>query len=151
MKITGKIKWERKSTDSFVQGKYSRVHQWEFDGGMKLSASASPEIVKEPLSDPALIDPEEAFITSISSCHMLFFLSFAAKQKIIIDNYEDYPEAVMGKNDDGKIAILSITLSPKIIFGGNNIPNEEMLKQLHKISHENCFLANSIKTKININ
>jgi organic hydroperoxide reductase OsmC/OhrA len=150
MKINAKILWHRSPEEKFLDGNYRRVHNWILDGGMRIEASSSPEIIPMPMSDPSLIDPEEAFIASIASCHMLFFLSIAAKKKFIIENYEDNPEAIMGNNNEGKMAILSLILQPKVTFAGTNIPAEDNIKLIHELAHSNCFLANSIRTKISI-
>ena len=150
MKINAKILWQRSQGEKFLDGNYRRVHKWILDGGMRIEASSSPEIVPTPMSDPSLIDPEEAYILSIASCHMLFFLSIAAKKKFIIEQYQDNPEAIMGKNDEGKMAVLSLTLHPKVTFAGTNIPEEDNIKLIHELAHSNCFLANSVKTKISI-
>lgn len=150
MKISTNIIWNRKKEENFLDGRYQRTHQWKMKGGMMLNASASPEIVPIPMSDPALIDPEEAFISSVSSCHMLFFLSIAAKKKMIVDSYQDNPIATIGKNENGKMAVRSITLQPKVVFGTGKKPNEAMINRIHQIAHSNCFLANSITTKITI-
>lgn len=150
MKVKTKIIWRRAPVENFLDGNYKRTHQWIMEGGMVIQASASPEIVPIPMSDPALIDPEEGYLSSISSCHMLFFLSIAAKKKWIIDRYEDAPIARLGKNNNGKMAILEITLQPKIVFKGLDQPKQEVVNRIHRIAHSNCFLANSINTKITI-
>jgi organic hydroperoxide reductase OsmC/OhrA len=150
MKYTATISWSKSPNEIFTDGKYSRVHQWKFDGGMAFKASASPHIVPLPMSDESLIDPEEAFIASISSCHMLFFLSFCARQKLILTHYEDNAEGIMGAGDDGTKQMLSVTLSPKLQFEGNALPTKEILHQLHEMAHANCFIANSVKTKIEV-
>jgi organic hydroperoxide reductase OsmC/OhrA len=150
MKYTTTISWEKSATELFLDGKYSRVHQWLFDGGMQLNASSSPHIVPVPMSDASLIDPEEAFIASLSSCHMLFFLSFCAKQKFVVSKYEDQAEGILGEDENGKKQMLSVTLQPVIQFEGDQTPSSETLHQLHELSHENCFIANSVKTKIEI-
>lgn len=150
MKHTATVTWKRPANELFVDGKYSRVHQWKFDGGMQFNASASPHVVPVPMSDPSFIDPEEAFIASISSCHMLFFLFYCAKQKYIVSCYEDKAEGILAKGEDGKEQMLNVTLHPIIKFEGDNSPSEEALSQLHELSHESCFIANSVKTKINI-
>lgn len=150
MKIKSKILWTRNPEEIFLNGKYKRVHQWIFDGGFTLNASSSPEIVPLSMSDPALIDPEEAFITGISSCHMLFFLSIAAKKKLMVKCYEDNPTAVLGKNEAEELAIISLILKPKVRFEGSRIPDEATIQTLHELAHSQCFLANSIKTKITI-
>jgi organic hydroperoxide reductase OsmC/OhrA len=150
MKYFATISWTKSSNEVFTDGKYSRVHHWKFDGGMEINASASPHIVPAPLSDPAWIDPEEAFIASISSCHMLFFLSFCAKQKYIITHYEDKAEGILGDGEDGKKQMVSVTLRPTIKFEADRSPSAETLSWLHAQAHENCFIANSVKTKIEV-
>jgi organic hydroperoxide reductase OsmC/OhrA len=150
MKSFATICWTKASNESFLDGKYSRVHQWLFDGGVQLNASSSPHIVPLPMSDAALIDPEEAFIASISSCHMLFFLSFCAKHKYIVSYYEDHAEGILGADEHGKKQMLSAALRPTVKFEGDELPSREILHQLHELAHENCFIANSVKTKIEI-
>jgi organic hydroperoxide reductase OsmC/OhrA len=150
MKHTATISWARTADEVFTDGKYSRVHRWKFDGGAELNASASPHVVPIPLSDPSLVDPEEAFIASIASCHMLFFLSFCARQKYIIKDYEDRAEGILDSGDDGKKQITSVKLHPVVSFEGENLPSDETIRQLHELAHENCFIANSVKTKIEV-
>lgn len=148
MRIQTKILWNRQLEEPFLDGNYKRNHQWILDGGSIINASSSPEVVPIPMSDPTLIDPEEAFISSISSCHMLFFLAIAARKKFIVDTYEDNPKAEMGKMENNRTAMLTITLQPKITFTEDNYPTEKMVDRIHKIAHANCFLANSVNTKI---
>jgi len=150
MKYTATVSWARSANEVFIDGKYSRVHQWLFDGGMRFNASASPSVVPFPMSDASVIDPEEAFIASLSSCHMLFFLSFCARQKYIVARYHDNAEGMLGKGEDGKEQMLSVTLYPKVEFEGDQSPSGEVLAHLHELAHENCFIANSVKTKIKI-
>lgn len=150
MEIKSKIVWTRKPEEAFLDGKYKRIHQWIFEGGLRLNASSSPEIVPLPMSDPALIDPEEAFITSVASCHMLFFLSIAAKKKFVLNYYEDSPTAILGKNKDGNLSIRSLVLNPLVTFEGARVPDETAIHQLHELAHSNCFIANSINTQITI-
>lgn len=150
MKITAGINWTNDGSGSFTTGQYSRVHCWSFDGGVRLAASSSPEVVPLPFSDPSLIDPEEAFLASISACHMLFFLSIASKRKFIVRNYEDSAVGMMGMNDEGKKAFTGIELHPKIEFDPGNIPGEEIIQKMHELAHASCFLANSIKAAISI-
>lgn len=150
MKYTATINWTKQADEVFTDGKYSRVHRWSFDGGMKFNASASPSVVPLPMSDASLIDPEEAFIASISSCHMLFFLSFCARQKHVVIYYEDKAEGTMGDGEDGKKQMLSVTLHPIVKFAEDRSPTEEILSHLHELAHESCFIANSIKTKITV-
>jgi len=150
MKISTNIIWNKGKAENFLDGRYRRTHQWRMEGGMTLNVSASPEIVPIPMSDPTLIDPEEAFLSSVSSCHMLFFLSIAAKKKLIVDSYQDNPIAIMGKNENGKMAVSSIILQPKVVFGPGKEADDVMVNRIHQIAHANCFLANSINTKITI-
>ena len=150
MKYTATTRWTKSVDEIFTDGKYSRVHQWLFDGGMEFNASASPHIVPLPMSDASLIDPEEAFIASISSCHMLFFLSFCAKQKFIVTHYEDNAEGILGEGEDGKQQMISVMLYPVVQFEEGKSPSGETLHHLHELAHESCFIANSIKTKIEV-
>jgi organic hydroperoxide reductase OsmC/OhrA len=150
MKYTATISWARTADEVFTDGKYSRVHHWKFDGGAELDASASPHVVPIPQSDPSLVDPEEAFIASIASCHMLFFLSFCAREKFVIKDYEDRAEGILDSGEDGKKQIIRVILHPVVLFEGENLPSKESIRQLHELAHENCFIANSVKTKIEV-
>jgi len=150
MNYTATISWQKQPAEEFEKGRYSRAHQWIFDGGMKIAASASPTIVPVPMSDPSLIDPEEAFLASLSSCHLLFFLSIAAKKKLIVEKYEDHVQGTMGENEEGKMAMLTVTLNPEISFSGENKPSQETIREIHEFAHESCYIANSVKTKIEI-
>ena len=141
------IKWQRTSPD-FLTGRYSREHTWTFDGGITVPASASPSVVPVPFSNPAHVDPEEAFVASISSCHMLTFLYVASKQGFQVDSYEDESIGVMTKNEKGVPWVSLVTLNPKIIYGGAKLPAPADEKQLHHLAHEQCFIANSIKTEV---
>ena len=149
MKYTATINWTKSPAENFEDGKYSRVHQWIFDGGMQFNASSSPHIVPVPMSDASFIDPEEAFVASIASCHMLFFLSFCAKRKYIVTHYEDSAEGILDKADDGRMQMTNVTLHPVVKFEGES-PSEDTVLLLHEMAHNNCFIANSVKTKINI-
>jgi organic hydroperoxide reductase OsmC/OhrA len=141
------IKWQRTSPD-FLKGRYSREHTWTFDGGVVLPASSSPSVVPVPYSNPALVDPEEAFIASISSCHMLTFLYVAAKQGFQIDRYEDESIGRLTKNEKGVPWVSLVTLNPEIVYSGDKLPTPEEVKHLHHLAHEQCFIANSIKTEV---
>lgn len=143
------IKWKRTSPD-FLRGKYSREHTWTFDGGAAVPASASPHVVPTPWSNPACVDPEEAFIASISSCHMLTFLYLAAKEGFQIDSYEDEAVGSMSKNEKGVPWVSSIVLNPKIVYSGDKIPTATEQDRLHHLAHEQCFIANSVKTEITV-
>lgn len=143
------VKWNRNG-DDFLANKYSRAHTWQFDGGIEVSASASPHIVPLPWSREENVDPEEAFVAALSSCHMLFFLSIAVELGIEIESYMDNAVGKMSKNEQGKIAITQVTLNPQIEFSGNTIPDKDTVDSIHQQAHEQCFLANSVTTKINI-
>ena len=141
------VSWQRGEQD-FLSNTYSRGHLWRFDGGVEVPASASPHIVPLPWSVEANVDPEEAFIASLSSCHMLFFLSIAAKQRFVVEQYVDDAIGVMEKNSEGKIAMTRVRLRPRVEFSGERIPSREQLEKLHHLAHESCFIANSVKTEV---
>ncbi len=140
------ISWAKSESEIFTDNKYSRAHSWQFDGGALVPASSSPHVVPLPFSIEANVDPEEAFVASLSSCHMLWFLYLAAEQGYIVDDYRDGAVGVMAKNDEGKLAMTEVTLRPVVT---SNIP-EHKLEGLHHKAHEECFLANSVKTEITI-
>ena len=144
------IRWIRKNDEAFAKGRYSRAHQWLFDGGAIVSASASPDNVPPGTADEAGVDPEEAFIASISSCHMLFFIDYARRKGFVVDSYLDEAVGVMEKNSEGRIAVTHVTLRPRIVFGGEKQPFKEDIADLHHRSHEDCFIANSVTTKVTI-
>jgi len=143
------ISWKRTSPD-FLKGKYSREHTWSFDGGITVSASASPSVVPVPFSNPAYVDPEEAFVASVSSCHMLWYLSLAGQQGFQVDSYQDEAVGAMTKNENGVLWISSIKLNPKITYSGEKRPTPEDEERLHHQAHERCFIANSIKTQVTV-
>ena len=148
-KYTARVTWQR-GDQQFTDNKYSRAHVWRFDGGVEVRASSSPDVVKPPLSDPAAVDPEEAFIASLSSCHMLWFLSLAAVKKFRVDSYDDEAEAVMEKNAEGRMAITRVTLRPAIRFSGDTLPGAADLDALHHAAHERCFIANSVRSDVRV-
>ncbi|EHH2508293.1 OsmC family protein [Vibrio parahaemolyticus] len=142
------IRWVRTEGEVFNDNQYCRAHVWEFDGGLTVPASPSPHVVPLPLSVEANVDPEEAFVAALSSCHMLVFLSIAAKRKYVIDSYTDEAVGVLSKNSEGREAMTKVVLRPRIVFSGDKIPNKEQLTKMHHLSHENCFIANSVKTEV---
>jgi len=144
---TATIRWKNAGPD-FLKGKYSREHTWSFDGGITVAASPSPSVVPAPWSNPAHVDPEEAFVASVSSCHMLTFLWLAQRQGFQADSYEDTAVGVMSKNDRGSMWVSKITLAPKIVWSGEKTPAAADLDTLHHQAHEQCFIANSIKTEV---
>ncbi len=150
MKYNVRVFWEKSAAEIFTDNKYNRVHKWRFDGGAEVMASASPQVVPLPMSDERGVDPEEAFVAALSSCHMLFFLSIAAANKYCIERYEDNAEGVMSKNEHGQMAMTVVTLKPAIIFSGSNIPSFDEIAAVHEQAHEKCYIANSVKTEIKI-
>ena len=150
MAYNARIVWKKNLDETFVDKKYSRSHTWIFDGGIQLAASASPHVVPVPMSNESAVDPEEAFVASISSCHMLWFLALAAEKKYIVESYEDNAKGILEKNEDGKVAMTKVTLRPEINFGNNHTPSQEQMDELHHLAHEKCFIANSVTTKITV-
>ena len=141
------VRWSRDAGD-FAGNRYSRGHIWSFDGGITVAASASPSVVPLPLSREDAVDPEEAFVAAVSSCHMLTFLWVASKKRFVVDSYEDHAVGVMTKNERGKLFVSRITLDPSIAFSGERIPTPTEIADLHHLAHEECFIANSVLTDI---
>lgn len=141
------IQWDRGDQD-FCAGRYSRAHRLRFDGGLDIAGSSSPQVVPLPWSDPDAVDPEEAFVASIASCHMLWFLSIAAKRRLCVDSYQDHAEGVMTRNDAGKLYISRVTLRPRVSFSGASQPDADTIHALHHQAHTECFIANSVRTEI---
>jgi organic hydroperoxide reductase OsmC/OhrA len=144
------IRWRRGSDERFTDGRYSRAHEWLFDGGARVRASASPHVVRAPFSDPSGVDPEEALVAALASCHMLFFLAFAAKRGFDITTYEDRAVGVMSKTSDGREWMSKVTLRPRVAFVGDKRPTAEDIDALHHEAHTACYIANSVKTEIAI-
>lgn len=144
------VAWTRPDGAKFSDNRYSRAHEWRFDGGTVVPASSSPLVVPPPLSSAAAVDPEEAFVAALSACHMLFFLFHAAKQGFVIDRYEDAAVGTMGKNADGRTAMLKVTLRPRIDWAGDRRPSPEQVDAMHHQSHRDCYIANSVTTEITI-
>lgn len=142
------IEWQRRPDADFVKGRFSREHTWRFDGGVTVPASASPSVVPAPFSAAAAVDPEEAFVASLSSCHMLTFLFLAGRQGFVVDAYADDAVGTLAKRDDGARWISHVTLAPRITFAGDKVPSAEEEEKLHHAAHEQCFVANSVKTEI---
>jgi len=141
------ISWKREGA-RFTDTRYSRGHEWTFDGGVKIMASSSPSVVPLPYSVVEAVDPEEALVAAAASCHMLSFLYLAAKRGIVVESYLDNAFGIMEKNSAGKLAITRITLRPQIEFSVDREPSPEELQSLHHSAHEECFIANSLKTEI---
>lgn len=147
-KYEARVAWSRQDTEKFTDNRYSRAHEWSFDGGTTVRASSSPSVVPLPLSVADAVDPEEALVASASSCHMLYFLFFAAKKGFVIDRYEDEAFGVLEKNEAGKMFMSRITLRPKVTFSGDKAPSADELNALHHSAHEECFIATSLKSEM---
>jgi organic hydroperoxide reductase OsmC/OhrA len=143
------IRWQFTGGD-FLKGRYSREHTWTFDGGATVPASPSPSIVPKPFSNPEGVDPEEAFVASISSCHLLTFLYLASKGGFEIQSYEDEAVGTMSKNDRGVPWVSAVVLKPRIVYVGEKRPSSADEDRLHHDAHEQCFIANSVKTEITV-
>ena len=148
-RYTATIRWAR-DNKPFLDNRYSRAHEWQFDGGLTIPASSSPHVVPEPQSVAFNVDPEEAFVASVSSCHMLWFLSLAARKGFVVDSYDDDAVGVMEKNADGKVAITHVTLRPRVNCASGTAPSESDMLALHHMAHAKCYIANSVKTEIHI-
>jgi len=141
------VTWKRGDA-KFTDQRYSRAHEWSFNGGVTVPASSSPLSVRLPYSVAEAVDPEEALVAALASCHMLTFLYVAAKQGFVVDTYADDPVGEMTKNERGKLWVSKITLSPRITFSGDKRPSSEQLDELHHVAHEECYIANSIKSEV---
>lgn len=139
--------WERNGAD-FLSKRYSRRHMLRFDGGLQVPGSASPTIVPEPMSDASALDPEEAFVASIASCHLLWFLASAAEHGFCVESYRDSPIGTLGRDADGRLAMTEVVLRPETVFSGDTQPSGEQIRTLHHAAHERCFIANSVKTLV---
>lgn len=143
------VDWQRAGQD-FLGRRYSRGHDWLFDGGVTVPASSSPHIVPVPMSVEANVDPEEAFVASLASCHMLFFLDFASRAGFVVDRYVDQAVGTLARDEQGRLAMTEVVLKPRVIFSGDTQPDAEQLDHLHHQSHDACFIANSVRTEIRV-
>ena len=144
---TAEILWLR-GEQAFTDNRYSRRHTLRFDGGVEVPGSSSPHVVPLPMSDASAVDPEEAFVASLSSCHMLWFLAIAAKRRFCVDRYFDAAVGTMGRTAEGREAMLTVTLRPEVLFSGEHLPTREELADMHHKAHDECFIANSVKTEV---
>ena len=144
-----KVDWERRGSD-FLGGKYSREHTWSFDGGLTVPASPSPFNVAAPYSNPSNVDPEEAFVAAVSSCHMLTYLFLAYQQGVQVESYTDDAVGVMTRNDKGYPYVSAVTLHPRIAYGGPRRPTPADERRLHHLAHEQCIIANSIRSEVTV-
>ena len=141
------IQW-RRGSDVFTDNRYSRSHTMAFDGGAVWAGSSSPQVVAEPMSDASAVDPEESFVASLSSCHMLWFLDIARRAGWLVNSYRDEAVGVMARNAEGRMAMTLVTLNPAVEFGGDKQPDLVELNRLHHQAHADCFIANSVKTEV---
>jgi organic hydroperoxide reductase OsmC/OhrA len=141
------VHWERQN-QVFTDNRYSRSHTWTFDGGVEVPASSSPHVVPLPYSNASAVDPEEAFVAALSSCHMLCFLSIAAKRGFRVDSYADDALGILEKDPSGRFAMTRVTLRPQANFSGDHLPTEPELQDMHHQAHEECFIASSVKTDV---
>ncbi|MBI3791507.1 MAG: OsmC family protein [Gemmatimonadetes bacterium] len=141
--------WTR-GDQPFLDKRYSRRHLIRLDGGVEIPASSSPHVVRVPMSDPAALDPEEGFVASLSSCHMLWFLDFAARAGFRVDRYADHATGVLAKNAAGREAMTEVTLHPDVAFSGERRPTREEITHLHHQAHDACYIANSVTTDVRV-
>ena len=142
------VEWQRAESEAFVDRRYSRLHVLRFDAGVEWAGSSSPQVVPLPFSDASAVDPEETFVASLASCHMLWFLDLAARAGWVVDHYDDEAEGQMARNAEGRMAMTVVTLRPRVRFGGDQPPTPAEVKDLHHRAHESCFIANSVKTEV---
>jgi organic hydroperoxide reductase OsmC/OhrA len=145
---TARIEWQRHPLEAFDDNRYSRRHSIAFDGGVQIAGSSSPSVVPLPLSDASAVDPEELFVASLASCHMLWFLSLAAQGGLRVERYVDDAVGTMAKNAEGRLAMTRVRLRPQVTFIGERRPDAAALDALHHAAHERCFIANSVKTEV---
>jgi organic hydroperoxide reductase OsmC/OhrA len=141
------ISWDRGDAP-FVDKRYSRAHLWKFDGGAVLRASSSPQSVPVPYSDPSAVDPEEAFVAALSSCHMLWFLAIAARSGFCVQAYRDDAVGVMEKNSAGKLSMTHVNLKPHAVFTAAKVPSDAAVREMHEQAHRECYLASSVTTLV---
>ena len=144
------IRWHRREGERFTDLRFSRAHTWQFDGGVTVAASSAPSAVPLPYSNAENVDPEEAFVAAIASCHMLTFIWLAAKDRFVVDAYEDLAVGRMSRNSNNRLAVTHVQLKPSIVFSGERLPSDADLERLHHAAHEECFIANSVLTEISV-
>ncbi len=147
---TARVRWEISDGEDFRANRYSRAHNWSFDGGLSVPGSAAPGYLPAELIDESAVDPEEALLASAASCHMLYFLAYAAKAGFTIASYEDNPEGKVEKNDAGDPWVSAIVMRPNAVFTGDKLPSGEEIEQLHHRAHKSCIIANSLTSAMTI-
>jgi len=144
---TAQIHWQREG-QPFSDNRYRRHHRWTFDGGAQVAASASPSVVPLPMADATAVDPEEAFVASLSSCHLLWFLDLARQSGWVVDDYRDDAQGLLARNADGRLAMTVVTLRPAVRFAGEHLPDAAEIHRLHEAAHAACFIASSVRTEV---
>jgi organic hydroperoxide reductase OsmC/OhrA len=145
---SARLVWQRGASERFTDNRYSRRHTLHFDGGVALPASSSPQVVPLPMSDATAVDPEEMFIASLASCHMLWFLSIAAGRGWSVDQYDDDAIGALARDAAGRMAMTEVTLRPRVLFSGEKQPGTDEQLAMHHEAHAKCFIANSVKTVV---
>jgi organic hydroperoxide reductase OsmC/OhrA len=145
---SAQLAWQRQAQETFTDNRYSRKHLLRFDGGAEVAGSSAVSSVPLPHSDPAAVDPEEMFIASLSSCHLLWFLALAAKAGFVVDRYEDAAVGTLARDARGRVAMTRVTLRPRVAFSGEKLPSEAEHQALHDDAHERCYIANSVSTEL---
>ena len=140
-----RIVW-RHTGGHFGYETYSRDHTWAFPNGTLIEASSAPAF----LGSQQRVDPEEAFVAAVSSCHMLTFLAVAARQRLVVESYVDEAVGRLAKNGCGRLAVTEVDLRPRVVFAGDNRPSPEAVAKLHEVAHRECFIANSVRTLIRV-
>ena len=146
-KHIAELAWIRED-QAFVDNRYSRRHMVQFDGGERLPMSSSPDVVPVPMSDPSAVDPEEAFVAALASCHMLWFLNLAAREGFRVDSSRDTAAGSMGRDAQGRTVMREVVLRPRVDFSGETVPTQEQVEQLHHRAHDACYLANSVRCEV---
>ncbi|HEY1792840.1 MAG TPA: OsmC family protein [Opitutaceae bacterium] len=141
------VSWRRRG-EGFLEQRYSREHTWTFDGGVVVPASPAPTSVRPPFSNPECVDPEEALVAALSSCHMLGFLHLASKRGFLVDAYDDEASGVMTANERGVLWVSRATLRPRAAYGEGRGPSPDEERRLHHQAHEECYIANSVRTEV---
>ena len=144
---TATTTWLRDS-QPFTDRRYSRQHLWRFDGGAVVPASSSPQVVPLPMSDAEAVDPEEAFVAALSSCHLLWFLDLACRAGWVVDSYQDDASGVLARDASGQLAMTTVTLRPLVRFANPRQPDAAEIHRLHHAAHAACFIANSVRSDV---
>lgn len=148
MSYDAEVHWRRGADERFVDKRYSRAHTWRFDGGVEVQGSASPHAVPLPFSRTDAVDPEEALVAALASCHMLTFLFICANEGYALDAYGDAAHGEVGVDAEGRRAVTRVTLRPHVVFSGAKVPGDAEIEALHHRAHDECIVANSVRTEV---